>query len=130
MSNYPGTSKFDVLYKDLESGELVPVFSNVKRYKLWTRFLTAYRTVGENGNGPDILIRPQLPESPYEDVAFGDVILKSPGELGDNPRWGWELADNGWADYVCPCCGYRVNVDVHVRLSYNFCPNCGTRLRR
>lgn len=129
MTNYPGTDKFDILYKDLETGDLVKIFSHVRRHKLWTRYMTAYLTVGENGNGPDILVRPVIPESPFEESDIAVTVLKSPEQANGDLSWGWELADNGWADYVCPCCNYRVNVDIHVRLDYNYCPHCGTRLR-
>ena len=39
--------------------------------------------------------------------------------------WKWELADNGWADHVCPFCGFRENTDIHVHLDWKYCPNCG-----
>ena len=43
-------------------------------------------------------------------------------------RWIWKLADNGWADWICPECGWRYNDDIHVTLDYNYCPNCGEYL--
>ena len=43
-------------------------------------------------------------------------------------RWHYKFADNGWQDVSCSECGYTENVDVHVRLGYNFCPNCGARM--
>ena len=43
-------------------------------------------------------------------------------------RWKWELADNGWANHICSDCGWTKNTDIHVRLDYNFCPNCGATL--
>ena len=39
----------------------------------------------------------------------------------------WSLADNGWADHTCSECGWTKNTDIHVRLGYDVCPNCGTK---
>lgn len=44
-------------------------------------------------------------------------------------EWIWELADNGWANHICSCCGYTKNTDIHVALGWNFCPNCGADMR-
>lgn len=43
-------------------------------------------------------------------------------------RWIWKLADNGWADWICPKCGWRYNDDIHVTLDYKYCPMCGEYL--
>lgn len=43
-------------------------------------------------------------------------------------KWIWKLADNGWADWICPECGWRYNDDIHVTLNYKYCPMCGERL--
>jgi hypothetical protein len=43
-------------------------------------------------------------------------------------RWIWELADNGWANHICSECGYTKNTDIHVRLGYDYCPNCGAKM--
>lgn len=43
-------------------------------------------------------------------------------------KWMWELADNGWANHICSVCGYTKNTDIHVRMDYNFCPNCGAMM--
>lgn len=43
-------------------------------------------------------------------------------------RWKWEFADNGWANHICSECGYTKNTDIHVRLGYHYCPNCGARM--
>lgn len=43
-------------------------------------------------------------------------------------KWLWRFADNGWADWICPECGFVENTDVHVTLGYLYCPKCGTRL--
>ena len=43
-------------------------------------------------------------------------------------RWEWEFPNNGWANLICSECGYTKNTDIHVRLGYRFCPNCGARM--
>lgn len=40
----------------------------------------------------------------------------------------WSLADNGWVDHTCSCCGYVENTDIHVYLGYRYCPNCGAKV--
>ena len=44
-------------------------------------------------------------------------------------KWMRELADNRWANHICSVCGYMKNTDIHVRMDYNFCPNCGADMR-
>ena len=41
-------------------------------------------------------------------------------------RWLWEVASNGWADHICSNCGYRHNTDIHVRITWVYCPMCGS----
>lgn len=43
-------------------------------------------------------------------------------------KWKWEFADNGWANHICSECGYTKNTDIHVRVGYHYCPNCGARM--
>lgn len=43
-------------------------------------------------------------------------------------KWLWELADNGWADHICSVCGFTKNTDIHVRVGWRYCPNCGARM--
>ena len=43
-------------------------------------------------------------------------------------KWIWKLADNGWADWICPKCGWKYNDDIHVTLDYKYCPMCGEYL--
>lgn len=43
-------------------------------------------------------------------------------------EWLWDLARNGWADHKCSVCGWTKNTDIHVKLGYKFCPNCGAMM--
>ena len=43
-------------------------------------------------------------------------------------KWIWRPADNGWADNICSVCGYTINEDIHVRVDYDYCPNCGAQM--
>ena len=45
-------------------------------------------------------------------------------------KFGWRLAENGWADTYCESCGWTKNHDVHVRCDYKFCPGCGGSVER
>ena len=52
-------------------------------------------------------------------------------ELVNEPHecyFKWSLADNGWADHTCSKCGFVENTDIHVRLDWNYCPNCGRKV--
>lgn len=44
-------------------------------------------------------------------------------------KWLWELAPNGWANHICSECGFKENTDIHVKLNWQFCPNCGADMR-
>lgn len=43
-------------------------------------------------------------------------------------KWRWELAPNGWANHICSECGFKENTDIHVKLNWQYCPNCGARM--
>ena len=55
-------------------------------------------------------------------------LYKSKNGVNNMSKWIWRLADNGWADWICPKCGWRYNDDIHVTLNYKYCPMCGERL--
>ena len=42
--------------------------------------------------------------------------------------WKWQLADNGWADHICSECGWKHNTDIHIKLNWQYCPNCGAKM--
>lgn len=58
-----------------------------------------------------------------ESVPTVDVQPIAEGE------WLWEFADNGWANHICSRCGWTLNTDIHVRMDYRFCPNCGAKMK-
>ena len=42
-------------------------------------------------------------------------------------KWKRKMVDNGFnVDWVCSKCGYRVMTDF---VSYNYCPNCGAKMK-
>lgn len=60
------------------------------------------------------------------DKKLGVIMQKIEISEDEEPaKWEWSLADNGWADHKCPACGYIKNTDIHVTLSWKYCPNCG-----
>ena len=62
------------------------------------------------------------------DVYTAVAIIRSVPSA-DRPQGEWKrrLVDNGFnADWVCSECGYRVKTDF---VSFNFCPNCGCRMK-
>lgn len=74
----------------------------------------------------------------YADIHQVDKILEHNKILcnfinaipsADRPQGEWKrrLVDNGFnADWICSECGYRVKTDF---VSFNFCPNCGCRMK-
>lgn len=41
-------------------------------------------------------------------------------------HWIYELED--WNKWTCSECGWSMRTDVHVKLGYKYCPNCGARM--
>jgi rubrerythrin len=41
-------------------------------------------------------------------------------------HWIYEFED--WNKWTCSECGWSKRTDVHIKLGYNYCPNCGTRM--
>ena len=41
-------------------------------------------------------------------------------------HWIYKLED--WNKWTCSECGFSKRTDVHVKLRFNFCPNCGCRM--
>ena len=58
-----------------------------------------------------------------------DKLEEQVEEAETKGEWKWSLADNGWADHTCSVCGYTKNTDIHVTLSWKYCPNCGSRMK-
>ena len=58
-----------------------------------------------------------------------DKLEEQTQEIETKGEWKWDLADNGWADHTCSVCGYTKNTDIHVTLSWKYCPNCGSRMK-
>ena len=77
----------------------------------------------------------EIGDAPCRSCGIGDVL----DDVEDFPaadvrpvvrgKWMWELADNGWANHICSVCGYMKNTDIHERMDYSFCPNCGADMR-
>ena len=71
---------------------------------------------------PDEEIPDEIPVVLKRDIAALPAADVRPVIRG---KWKWSLADNGWADHTCSVCGFTKNTDIHVRLGWSFCPNCG-----
>ena len=46
----------------------------------------------------------------------------------DTTTYHYFFAMNGWSDRVCLKCLHIENMDVHVRLGWNYCPICGRKI--
>ena len=42
-------------------------------------------------------------------------------------HWIYELED--WNKWTCSECGWSKRTDIHVKLGYNYCPNCGADMK-
>lgn len=51
------------------------------------------------------------------------VIKRETGE------WISSLSVNGWQKRTCSECGWSKHTDIHVKLGYLYCPNCGADMR-
>lgn len=63
----------------------------------------------------------------YDKAHIIGVIDDQPSVEGKRKiaEWNCEFADNGWVDHICSHCGFTENTDIHVRLDWKFCPQCG-----
>lgn len=68
----------------------------------------------------------------YDKACIIDIIDDQPSVEGKRKvgEWIWQLSDNGWANHICSHCGFTENTDIHVRLLWKFCPQCGSYMRR
>ena len=56
-------------------------------------------------------------------------IEKAPKPMQISQRqghWIHELED--WNKWTCSECGWNKRTDVHVKLGYKYCPNCGAKM--
>lgn len=60
------------------------------------------------------------------------VLFKRVNELSlviPQPKTGkWILTIEDWNKWTCSECGYTKRTDIHIRLGYNYCPNCGAKM--
>ena len=76
----------------------------------------------------EIILEKRYPHSRSEDITDAFMRGYVKGKT-DRPQGEWKrrLVDNGFnADWICSECGYRVKTDF---VSFNFCPNCGCRMK-
>ena len=55
-----------------------------------------------------------------------DAIEALPSVQPKTGHWIYELED--WNKWTCSECGWSKRTDVHVKLGYNFCPDCGAKM--
>ena len=59
---------------------------------------------------------------------FEDQDVGSPS-VQPKPKTGhWILEIEDWKKWKCSECGFSKRTDIHVRLGYNYCPNCGLKM--
>ena len=68
----------------------------------------------------------------YEAGNMGEIIenLEAISKtLEQEPKTGcWILTIEDWNKWTCSECGFTKRTDIHVKLGYNFCPKCGTKM--
>ena len=92
-----------------------------------------YKVQMNSKGAPDFSTALEIPSSDNHDwEKYSDRLWKIAYERGKasvrpQAEWKRRLVDNGFnADWVCSECGYRVKTDF---VSFNFCPNCGARMK-
>lgn len=78
-----------------------------------------------------IALEQEVPEWIAEDllgtIEAYDMAIEALQTEPKRGAWKRRIVDNGFnADWVCSECGYRVKTDF---VDYNFCPNCGARMK-
>ena len=58
-----------------------------------------------------------------EDVLYCGVKYGTPLKTG---HWIYELED--WNKWTCSECSWHKRTDIHIKLGYKYCPNCGARM--
>lgn len=57
------------------------------------------------------------------DTAYARGKAKAQEKTG---HWIYKLED--WNRWTCSECGFSKRTDVHVKLGFKFCPNCGAKM--
>ena len=64
--------------------------------------------------------------SVIDEIRLGVKALPSVTPKEKTGHWIYKLED--WNKWTCSECGFTKRTDVHIRLGYNYCPNCGARV--
>lgn len=56
------------------------------------------------------------------------MAIKALEQTSDTGRWIWELEDWNRNKWTCSECGFSKRTNIHVKLGYKFCPNCGAKM--
>lgn len=56
-----------------------------------------------------------------------NLAIKALEQEPKTGHWIYELED--WNKWTCSECGWSKRTDVHVKLGYSYCPNCGADMR-
>lgn len=62
-----------------------------------------------------------------EDLKALDLAIKA---LEDRPTGEWERIDGYGGLYICTNCGENTTETVMGKPRFNFCPNCGRRMKK
>lgn len=74
-------------------------------------------------------VRPQEPTDTWSIKDISDTFKKHGLIREQEPKkgeWIYKLED--WNECTCSECGYSKRTDVHIRLGWNYCPNCGAKM--
>ena len=64
-----------------------------------------------------------------EMVAYKNLIdLMSTADVEEVRHGKWIAEIEDWMKWTCSECGWSERTDIHVRLGYNYCPDCGAKM--
>jgi len=56
--------------------------------------------------------------------------IKNLPPVTPQPKMGhWIYTLEDWSKWECSECGFTKRTDVHVKIGYKYCPNCGIRMK-
>ena len=65
----------------------------------------------------------ELVKTDTEILTAFDMAIKALKQESKTGHWIYTLED--WNKWECSECGFTKRTDVHIRIGYKYCPNCG-----
>ena len=136
MTREEAYSRIDAIIAKYEIDEEYVTITNLKDYDA----LRMAREILEQEPCDDAISRQHITEQ-YESCAdmlsdeelvganlVMEWVYKAPSVRPQEQTGHWILTIEDWNKWACSECGYSKRTDIHVKLGYNYCPDCGARM--